>query len=192
MPSLRHSSSSMTSLSMMNSAEDSMDGNIFDIEEVRKQFESLLRNNELSFLEQSEPRLHQAAEERISTPVLISSACGSCLSLPEAPPLDVKVPLRPPLTSIERERRLAEIELLGHLSDGDEAILEIKNLWSSERGSRAASVLQKADELMEQGSKGQRDAELLLRSLIEEYGVYFTGKEFESSAEYCCMSASRI
>jgi hypothetical protein len=169
------SDSSMSALSVRSEDPFPEDDNIFDIEAARRQFESLLSNGG-GVTEQTEE--HNDAAEKISGPVLLSIASASSSPLPEAPPLDVKIPRRPPLTSIERERRTAEIQLLGHLTDGDEEVVsEIYNLWFSERGAGAAAVLKKADELMEQGPERQREAELLLRSLIAEHGVYFTGKE---------------
>jgi hypothetical protein len=169
------SDSSITTLSVRSEDTFPEDDNIFDIEAARRQFESLLSNGGGS-VEQTE--VQNDAAEKFSGPVLMSIASASSSPLPEAPPLDVKIPRRPPLTSIERERRTAEIQLLGHLTDGDEGVVsEIYNLWFSERGAGAAAVLKKADELMEQGPERQREAELLLRSLISEHGVYFTGKE---------------
>ena len=92
----------------------------------------------------------------------------------EPPELSVDLPRRPPLTSIERERRLAEIELLKNLrNDDDEAISDLWSLWFAERGPRAEAILKEADELMGGHVREQLEAERLLRSLIEEYGVYF-------------------
>jgi tetratricopeptide (TPR) repeat protein len=92
----------------------------------------------------------------------------------EPPELSVELPRRPPLTSIERERRLAEIELLQNLRDDDDgAISDLWSLWFAERGPRAESILREADELMGGHVREQLEAERLLRALIEEYGVYF-------------------
>jgi hypothetical protein len=93
----------------------------------------------------------------------------------EPPELSVELPRRPPLTSIERERRLAEIQLLQNLRDDDDdgAISDLWSLWFAERGPRAESILREADELMGGHISEQLEAERLLRALIEEYGVYF-------------------
>lgn len=176
--------SSVTALAV--SADDDIfpeDDDIFDIEAARSQFESLVSHGGGGSNEQPEEKSFEA--EVISGPVLLSIASATSSPLPEAPPLDVKNPPRPPLTSIERERRTAEIQLLGHLTDGDEEVTsEVYNLWFSERGAGAAAVLRKADELMEQGPEKQREAEVVLRSLIEEFGVYFTGKNSRIPFEF--------
>jgi hypothetical protein len=112
-----------------------------------------------------------------------SSLCGgasiasspSMFDVTERPELSVELPRRPPLTSIERERRLVEIELLNNLREGDEeAISDLWSLWFAERGPQAESILREADELMGGHVREQLEAERLLRSLIEEYGVYFS------------------
>jgi hypothetical protein len=93
----------------------------------------------------------------------------------EPPPLTIELPTRPPLTSIERERRIAEIELLKHLREGDiSAIADLSSLWFSERGPEAESILKETDDLMVGGDVVDMiRAERILLSLIEEYGVYF-------------------
>jgi hypothetical protein len=96
------------------------------------------------------------------------------LSLPERPTLDVTLPPRGPLTTIERERRSVEIDLLATLDQGDNSISDIWELWFTERGPQAASLLREADELMNEGPEGFGTAEQILRALIEDYGVYFT------------------
>lgn len=164
---------SQTSITMKTSGGIfSEDDNIFDIEAARRHFESLVSSGS-GFTEEATEI--DERDDKFSSPVLLSVASESSLPLPEAPPLDVKVPPRPPLTSIERERRSAEIELLGLLTEGDkEVVSEIYNLWFSQRGATPAKILREADQLMEEGLDGQRKAEVMLRSLIEEYGVYFT------------------
>lgn len=144
----------------------------FDLEALRQQFESLALTSGLSSAMPEKPDLEM--KERMSSPVTLLSATDS-VPLRETPPLDVDIPPRPPLTSIERERRSAEIELLGHLTDGEEATKEIYNLWFNERGAAASKLLQQARELMEQGPKEQEEAETILLALMDEYGVYFTG-----------------
>jgi hypothetical protein len=142
----------------------------FDIETLRQQFESLASTSDLYTMpEEAELEM----QDRMSSPVALLSSTDAPLR--ETPLLDVAIPPRPRLTSIERERRSAEIELLGHLTDGEEAIKEIYNLWFNERGAAASKLLQQARELMELGPKEQEEAETILLALTEEYGVYFTG-----------------
>lgn len=143
----------------------------FDLEALRQQFESLALTSGFSSAMPEKPDLEM--KERMSSPVTLLSATDS-VPLRETPPLDVDIPPRPPLTSIERERRSAEIELLGHLTDGEEATKEIYNLWFNERGAAASKLLQQARELMEEGPKEQEEAETILVALMDEYGVYFT------------------
>lgn len=102
------------------------------------------------------------------------SSSENSLSLPERPTLDVTLPVRGPLTTIERERRLAEMNLLATLDQGDNSISDIWDLWFTERGPQAATLLHEADALMNEGQEGFGTAEKILRALIEDYGVYFT------------------
>jgi len=149
--------------------DDSSRDRRFDIETLRQQFESLASTSDLyAMSEEAELEM----QDRMSSPVALLSSTDAPLR--ETPPLDVAIPPRPPLTSIERERRSAEIELLGHLTDGEEATKEIYNLWFNERGAAASKLLQQARELMELGPKEQEEAETILLALIDEYGVYFT------------------
>ena len=46
----------------------------------------------------------------------------------------VLLPPPPPLTSIERDRRMAKLKLLAQLEDGDEALEQLWSLWFAERG----------------------------------------------------------
>jgi len=172
----RSASSAMTPLLAMRNDDyfpvDDFHQERFDLEALRQQFESLASTSGFANAMPEEPAL--VIEERMSSPVTLLSATADSVPLRETPPLDVDIPPRPPLTSIERERRSAEIELLGHLTDGEEAIKEIYNLWFNERGAAASKLLQQARELMEQGPKEQEEAESILLALVDEYGVYFT------------------
>lgn len=155
-------------------SSDDGDNDRFDVEALRQQFESLASNTGASVFSSAMQEDSDFGEkEPVSSGGLLLIATGS-VPLRETPPLDVAIPPRPPLTSIERERRSAEIELLGHLTDGEEAVKEIYNLWFSERGAAASKLLQQARELMEQGREEQDEAESILRALVDEYGVYFT------------------
>jgi hypothetical protein len=99
------------------------------------------------------------------------------------------------LTSIERERREAEIQLLSRLAQGDDVLVEIWALWFQERGPQAAARLVQAEELMTMTTSSStststpsspssstnnsnpeqqvrfRIAEMVLLNLIREYGV---------------------
>lgn len=157
-------------------SNDDGDNDRFDLEALRQQFESLASNTGAAvFSSAMQDDSDLGEKEPVSSGGLLLIATDS-VPLRETPPLDVPIPPRPPLTSIERERRSAEIELLGHLTDGEEAVKEIYNLWFSERGAAASKLLQQARELMEQGREEQDEAESMLRALVDEYGVYFTGK----------------
>lgn len=80
----------------------------------------------------------------------------------------------PPLSAIARVRRTAEIQLLSQLEDSVEAADALNDLWLHERGSRAATLLQKADDLFQQGSGASwNKAEDLFRLLIREYGPHY-------------------
>mmetsp|Transcript_28169 Transcript_28169/g.68571 ORF Transcript_28169/g.68571 Transcript_28169/m.68571 type:complete len:227 (+) Transcript_28169:242-922(+) len=184
--------SSMTPLLAMTHDDffptNDRDEDPFDVEALRQQFESLASSTGTSVFNsamQEDPNLVE--QEPVSSGGLLLIATDAA-PLRETPPLDVAIPPRPPLTSIERERRSAEIELLGHLTDGEEAVKEIYNLWFSERGAAASKLLQQARELMEQGPKEQDEAESILLALKDEYGVYFTGKhnkpDISNSAEH--------
>jgi len=77
----------------------------------------------------------------------------------------------PPLTAILRERRLKEIQLLSSLAFSDEATNDLWALWIGERGPESASVLLHAEGLM--AVESWNEAELVLLSLIEEYGIHW-------------------
>ena len=90
-----------------------------------------------------------------------------------APPskVEMELPPAPLLTTLERERRSMEIDFLKDLSEGEEAVANLQNLWLHERGSNAAARLCKTEAWI---AKGQwEDAERELRALIREYGVYW-------------------
>ena len=86
---------------------------------------------------------------------------------------DVTLPPAPPLTTIERERRQAEIQFMGKLADGDEAGEDLFTLWFNEKGPTAANTLRKAEALTNEGPEHWEEAEDLLKELIDEHGVYF-------------------
>jgi tetratricopeptide (TPR) repeat protein len=175
--------------------DDYHDDYLFDLDSAREQLEALVgaadvaspAEHELSSLQQQRSSAStmsniRLVKEQVSSSVLSGGASiassPSMVDVNEPPALSVDLPHRPPFTSIERERRLSEIKLLKNLLDADkndDAVTDLWSLWFSERGSKAESMLQEADELMSSGNvRSQLTAEKLLRSLIEDYGVYFS------------------
>lgn len=90
---------------------------------------------------------------------------GADFSLSSFPP-------PPPLSSIERDRRLVEIKLLECLVEGDDAVSGLWDHWYSERGSSAKSRLEKMGGLITDPRDWQ-DCEKGLMELVDEYGIYF-------------------
>lgn len=162
---------SVTALSVH--AEDEH-GDFFDVEATRKKLESLVAGAGRldSFADALVSRKPEDPKPRPAfTPSSIEQETFA--SLTETPVLDISLPVRSPLTTIERERRQAELELLATLSQGDESLPDIWDLWFSERGSHAAKLLHRADDLINDGAQGWKEAEEILRGLIDEHGVYF-------------------
>jgi hypothetical protein len=71
---------------------------------------------------------------------------------------------------MERERRLAETQLLAQLEYGDAALADLSTLWYHERGPEAAARLKEADEWTTRGPRYWSAAEQALRALMDEYG----------------------
>jgi hypothetical protein len=161
--------SSMTALYMHTEDEH---GDFFDVESARRQLESLVTGAGGPSLPEK-PRNTQ--DEMQPRPVFSSvvSSPENFSSLPETPVLDVTLPARGPLTTIERERRLAELELLSSLDEGDHSLSDIWDLWFAERGQSAANLLHRVDDLMNEGPEGFGEAEKILRDLVQEHGVHF-------------------
>lgn len=131
----------------------------FDLEEARERFEALLVGDD-----DTQPKMQTVERPTIRSPSYTQD---------QLPPLDVVLPPAPPLTTIERERREVEIQLLLRLLDGDEAVSDIWTLWFGERGSSAAQKLVRADELTNRGPASWQHAEDILQGLITEHGVYW-------------------
>jgi hypothetical protein len=69
---------------------------------------------------------------------------------------------------------VAEIQLLKRLEEGDDATADLWNLWYSERGTTAQTLLKESQELMAQANtKSWKECEQKLTALIEDYGIYF-------------------
>jgi len=81
-------------------------------------------------------------------------------------------PTPPPLSSIERDRRLFEIRLLECLVEGDDALSELWNHWYSERGSTVKSRLEQIGGMFTD-PRDWEECERDLIELVDEYGIYF-------------------
>ncbi len=57
------------------------------------------------------------------------------------------IPPPPHLSTIERDSRLAEIEMVKALVDGDTASSQLWDLGYSERGAKALALLQQGDHI---------------------------------------------
>ena len=92
---------------------------------------------------------------------------------------EYELPPLPPLTTMERDRRLAEIQLLRQLTAVEEgaatdaeAMGLLWNLWYSQFGVEAMKELQRTDQCMGDRSKW-KECESILLKLVKDYGVYF-------------------
>jgi hypothetical protein len=81
-------------------------------------------------------------------------------------------PPPPPLSSIERDRRLCEIKLLECLVEDDDAVSELWNHWYSERGSAEKASLETIGEMFNTPEDWE-DCERDLIEVVDEYGIYF-------------------
>ena len=146
---------------------DEDDDSSFDVEAVRQRLEALVGAG-------GEEGIMRRKEETTATPRprQKSSSPPSHDDVP-SPSMDVRLPPAPPLTTLERERRQAEIRLLAQLEGGDDSLSDLWTLWFQERGPEAAKRLLMAEELTGQGPARWQQAETILRELMEEYGVYW-------------------
>ena len=146
---------------------------LFDLEKARQELEDTLEHaNDFLYFYQ-EMKLRETTEEQRQQQTTVRTPTYRSPS--RLPALDVTLPPAPPLTTIERERREAEIQLLRRLKDGDDSVSDLWTLWFGERGSDAAQKLLQAEELTNHGNSLQQwtQAEDILRALIEEHGVYW-------------------
>lgn len=179
---------------LYNDVNPSMEGDGFDVESVRKRLQSMFQEESLASQEhgpgaKANPNPNTASntnnKTRTSTDnfniqnflkeiVLSDSKSGN-----QGPknggiprPLDDSIlPPLPPLSTIERDRREVEIQLLEKLGTQD-SVKELWDLWYSERGGLALARLQQADQLMGDPTSWQ-DCETSLLQLIAEYSIYF-------------------
>jgi hypothetical protein len=143
-----------------NNASNDRD-DAFDIEAARKKLESILESSD------SEGLLRDKAHAKLPKPTAARSyqtfsSLLEQMSLPEAPRL----------TSIERERREAEIKILQSLEHSDAALSDLWTLWFQERGADAAARLVKAEQLSNHPRTWEQ-AEVAMLALISTYGVYW-------------------
>jgi hypothetical protein len=132
------------------------DDHDFDVEAIRQRLESLVGGGD---------------EGQMDFPLTRQASRAPTFS--KSPAHDVVLPPAPLLTSIDRERREAEIQMLRQLEYGDDSLSDLWTLWFQERGSDAGARLLEAEALTGQGPNSWDDAEKLLRQLIEEYGAYW-------------------
>jgi hypothetical protein len=149
-------SSSMIYASSSDSDKDEGESQ-FDVEAARKQLESQLNKTD------TEP---DSSSPPCSSTWLFESLLSSIKDD------KVVIPPPPPLSTIERDRRHIEIQLLKALKEGDEASSSLWTLWYSERGASAKLKLEKADALMGD-PENWPECEKTLKELIDEYGIYF-------------------
>jgi hypothetical protein len=101
--------------------------------------------------------------------------------------LSVPIPTRPPLTTMERERRAAEIELLAELYNGDDALPGFKQLWFSERGVQLKEQLILGDNCIGKGPDYWAESEQLLTKLCHEDPSFL--EPFVRLAKLYCLQA---
>jgi len=146
------SSSSESNSDSWGGAGGSDDASFLDVEATRQRLESLVGGD-------------GATTGPVTSPPLPSSSVS--------PPLHVKLPPPPLMTSVERARRQTEQDLIQQLATGDQALTDLWDLWFQERGLAAADRLLYAEELTGQGPARWEEAEAVLRRLIQTHGVYW-------------------
>lgn len=142
---------------------DNDDEHSFNIEEARKQLEALVGDS--SSQQQSSVAASPVIEKKQTTALPWRQS-------PRRDVIEINLPEAPPLTLMDRERRLTELELLKHLAEGDKAIAALWEFWFQERGIQAASRLYNAVALSEQRDTWEKAEELLL-DLIDTHGVHW-------------------
>ena len=140
----------------------SSDSSNFDVDSARKQLESLM-GSDTSSSSSGDNGGNNKEKSEVESQFTLQDLLTSTL---------VELPPPPPLSTIERDRRLAELQMLQQLVYDDEASNALWDLWYSERGSTAQSLLQEADRLIGDPTSWQ-DAETILIGLVDKYGIYF-------------------
>ena len=145
-----------------------------DIDAVREKLESMLVGDGL-FMEHPEPSLAMSPSGASSLPEpLDDDDDDDVISPHHLHPTtdDVYIPRASPLTTIERERRETEVEILKHLALGDDMLSELMSFWMNERGSKAAARLLQAEAFTNQ-KETWNQAEMILLELVDMYGVHW-------------------
>ena len=143
----------------------------FDLNSARQQLESLLSIGDDSMTTYKKKKKTNKDDEVSTDNFSIQEFLAKTTSSTATSFVEL-LPPPPPLSSIERDRRLAEIQFLKQLEISDESTSELWNLWYSERGQTALTKLQKTDSLMGDPTSWQ-ECETRLIDLIDTYGVYF-------------------
>ena len=141
----------------------------FDVEYARQQLENLLSNSkDESGINSDEADIDIATKPSSFSfsKILSEYEAGADFSLSS-------FPTPPPLSSIDRDRRLVEIQLLGYLTEGDDVVSELWSHWYSERGSTAKARLEEIGGMFTD-PKNWDKCEKDLIELVDEYGIYFT------------------
>ena len=161
----------------MNDEEDLEPYPAFDVDSARKQLQSIFTD------EKSDGKTTtlsvfdlQAFLDQSSLPDIPTTAKGTAESSSEMSPsleLDKSLlPPLPPLSTIERDVRTAEIQMLEQLAESDSPVPQLWDLWYSQRGGEALGRLRQADKLMADPTTWQ-DCEDSLKLLVKEYSIYF-------------------
>ena len=150
-------------------ADNDDDADDFDVDQVRQRLEALVGSSS------TDMNMMARRQESLKANVKSMLLREKTLFLEEEDPIDFDLDrlTQPPLTSIERERRVAEMHLLSQLDDGDQGLSDLWTHWFQERGANAAARLLQAEELTARGPRSWGEAEIVLRSLIRDYGVYW-------------------
>ncbi len=152
-------------LQMAKGEGDESGDSSFDLENARQQLESMLSNTEDDGGTTRKGDDDDATKNKPFSEILADFENGVDFSLSS-------FPQPPPLSSIERERRLGEIKLLECLKDGDDVVPELWNHWYSERGVSAKVKIEKIGELLTD-PKDWKNCEQELIEMVDEYGIYF-------------------
>jgi hypothetical protein len=180
---IAHARSSL--LPLHNDANPSLDGDgsSFDIDSARKQLQSIFKEDSDSDSSTAGTTSSSNSNGEFDIRTFVTQpvrGMGVATQEPGArtvagkpvPLEDSLLPPLPPLSTIERDRREAEIMLLEKLAADEDAMKELWNLWYSERGGLALARLQQADQLMGDPTSW-KDCETSLLQLIDEFSIYF-------------------
>ena len=140
----------------------------FDVENARRRLENMLSDPEKIASGNNSSNDGDSDLAAAATPFSFSKFLADNdepFSLSALPP-------PPPLSTIERSRRLVEIKLIECLNDGDDVISELWDHWYSERGSAAKQKLQQSSGMFMDESKWE-ECEQNLIELVVEHGIYF-------------------